>query len=203
MYLNCFSVCNLSKNTIWKQITTYHLKLLFVYVLYAIYQRTQSESKSQLWPVDVMETSICMQSIKEHNLKANHNLVSLPCCLRYSVCNLSKNTIWKQITTYLSGSVKRKDLYAIYQRTQSESKSQPVWFLFVSHNFCMQSIKEHNLKANHNEMSLTVTQRPSVCNLSKNTIWKQITTKSYISISSACLYAIYQRTQSESKSQQF
>ncbi len=64
-----------------------------------------------------------MQSIKEHNLKANHNKKAL-------------RTI-------------QKVLYAIYQRTQSESKSQPVsvWNYFLI--ICMQSIKEHNLKANH------------------------------------------------------
>ncbi len=69
-----------------------------VSILYAIYQRTQSESKSQL-DTEGVETSLyCMQSIKEHNLKANHNcfwLISTPTAL-----------------------------YAIYQRTQSESKSQ-------------------------------------------------------------------------------
>ena len=41
--------------------------------LYAIYQRTQSESKSQLADKDSIEELLCMQSIKEHNLKANHN----------------------------------------------------------------------------------------------------------------------------------
>ena len=41
--------------------------------LYAIYQRTQSESKSQLLQVTFPNQQICMQSIKEHNLKANHN----------------------------------------------------------------------------------------------------------------------------------
>ena len=65
-----------------------------------------------------------MQSIKEHNLKANHN---------------------SKLMTFFFG-----DLYAIYQRTQSESKSQPI-LTEVNHKLvCMQSIKEHNLKANHN-----------------------------------------------------
>jgi sulfur relay (sulfurtransferase) DsrF/TusC family protein len=36
---------------------------------------------------------ICMQSIKEHNLKANHNIGRMAKKFKRSVCNLSKNTI--------------------------------------------------------------------------------------------------------------
>ena len=95
--------------------------------LYAIYQRTQSESKSQQVLISLCYSLICMQSIKEHNLKANHN--SYYCLL----------IIYH--------------LYAIYQRTQSESKSQQSSLSKTFLIFCMQSIKEHNLKANHNTIS--------------------------------------------------
>ena len=145
---------------------------------------------------------LCMQSIKEHNLKANHNKYASQMNLYESVCNLSKNTIWKQITTGSGNAKPLEILYAIYQRTQSESKSQQKanWrkVLIV----CMQSIKEHNLKANHNGTYRFDCDFGSVCNLSKNTIWKQITTTANRYGTPASLYAIYQRTQSESKSQQ-
>ena len=85
-----------------------------------------------------------MQSIKEHNLKANHNL------LVYGISFLG--------------------LYAIYQRTQSESKSQQLIVVVLFFIFCMQSIKEHNLKANHNLPAEALAGTSSVCNLSKNTI---------------------------------
>ncbi len=116
-----------------------------------------------------------MQSIKEHNLKANHNSVAGTKITRISVCNLSKNTIWKQITTIDIG--------------------------YFQKCVCMQSIKEHNLKANHNNLGCLESLSRSVCNLSKNTIWKQITTPRLSKRIRVCLYAIYQRTQSESKSQ--
>ncbi len=145
--------------------------------LYAIYQRTQSESKSQPDKAFRQLYLVCMQSIKEHNLKANHN-----------------------VKCYMNRQI---SLYAIYQRTQSESKSQQVVFIVVVKHFCMQSIKEHNLKANHNYNGSGLFDLGSVCNLSKNTIWKQITTKQGGVIFCDFLYAIYQRTQSESKSQQF
>ena len=85
-----------------------------------------------------------MQSIKEHNLKANHNMFQFLSPFR--------------------------NLYAIYQRTQSESKSQLCYFVESAMRICMQSIKEHNLKANHNFASFPIVVPESVCNLSKNTI---------------------------------
>ena len=85
-----------------------------------------------------------MQSIKEHNLKANHNTDN------------GKTIVF--------------NLYAIYQRTQSESKSQPYACKYFVTTFCMQSIKEHNLKANHNCSPISQIWAKSVCNLSKNTI---------------------------------
>ncbi len=118
------SVNNLSKNTIWKQITT----------------RWQSAGRC----------NFCKQSIKEHNLKANHNLNKWLTRRACSVNNLSKNTIWKQITTMSDTSHGR--------------------------SVCKQSIKEHNLKANHNSTIPIIEPNISVNNLSKNTIWKQITT---------------------------
>ncbi len=145
------------------------------FCLYAIYQRTQSESKSQLTVGSAAIVSLCMQSIKEHNLKANHNIMRELRKRPLSVCNLSKNTIWKQITT----------------------SSLRV----IDSAVCMQSIKEHNLKANHNSPWVFQNSSISVCNLSKNTIWKQITTGGVYPHLWHCLYAIYQRTQSESKSQ--
>ena len=198
----CFSFCmqsikehNLKANhNSWKQSK-------FVTLLYAIYQRTQSESKSQLFLVYERFHLFCMQSIKEHNLKANHNWSLLLLLMVTSVCNLSKNTIWKQITTPIPNAHCGTLLYAIYQRTQSESKSQLSLNVLGTTLVCMQSIKEHNLKANHNCSSFTMARQISVCNLSKNTIWKQITTRSSTVLRVAILYAIYQRTQSESKSQ--
>ena len=101
--------------------------------LYAIYQRTQSESKSQLWNKVTKTIFICTQSIKELNLKANHNFTLLPSI--------------------------RPFLYAIYQRTQSESKSQPPHLLNNLPKLCTQSIKELNLKANHNTKAGCTTKR--------------------------------------------
>ena len=170
------SVCNISKNTIWKQITTVSTNSNFRVDLFAIYQRTQSESKSQPVRLMIFDTIICLQYIKEHNLKANHNHSWPSFNFVLSVCNISKNTIWKQITTRDGGACHLCFLFAIYQRTQSESKSQLYTAIITYCLVCLQYIKEHNLKANHNSKRS--------CYFCKR------------------LFAIYQRTQSESKSQQ-
>ena len=254
-----------SKNTIWKQITT---------------------SKGRWW-----NKSFLYAIFKEHNLKANHNAESIYIRRCASVCNLqrtqsesksqhgkchrprplicmqsSKNTIWKQITTWHRFRWDANSLYAIFkehnlkanhnsridwmfagvsvcnlQRTQSESKSQHNWWKVAKSAICMQSskntiwkqittlfllvflvfilyaiFKEHNLKANHNTSSEAVYGFASVCNLqrtqsesksqqwdalttylsicmqsSKNTIWKQITTVDVILGVVPILYAIF------------
>jgi len=103
------------------------VQVVYLFFLFAIYQRTQSESKSQPLSSQIFSTPLCLQYIKEHNLKANHN---------------------HQCVTLLSSS-----LFAIYQRTQSESKSQHTPALLLFPEICLQYIKEHNLKANHNSSS--------------------------------------------------
>ncbi len=200
--LNLESVCNLSKNTIWKQITTVVFGCFFLRFLYAIYQRTQFESKSQLTRCRVHEhysvcnlskntiwkqittiaawkqNSVCLYAIYQRTQFESKSQRCWTCPpLLSSVCNLSKNTIWKQITTIGIKTKQRPNLYAIYQRTQFESKSQLCNWRFCWWRVCMQSIKEHNLKANHNMENIVVLMENSVCNLSKNTIWKQITTR--------------------------
>jgi len=121
-----------------------------------------------------------MQSIKKHNLKANHNTNYAEPGQRITGCNLSKNTIWKQITTHT--------------------------LIITGLAYWMQSIKKHNLKANHNRRGDYRKVYETGCNLSKNTIWKQITTVRLILTIQQTLDAIYQRTLpiaigTESKSQ--
>ena len=142
-----------------------------------------------------------MQSIKELNLKANHNFndpISQYAWL-YAIYQRTQSESKSQ-----QGGAMHQSfliLYAIYQRTQSESKSQHNADGFNGIYHCMQSIKELNLKANHNWGLWRQKILNTVCNLSKNSIWKQITTKCGGRKLITKLYAIYQRTQSESKSQ--
>ena len=92
------SVCNMSMNKIWKQITTTQ-GVAFCFVK-------------------------CMQYVNEQNLKANHNGHALLIWCARSVCNMSMNKIWKQITTIHLPRCFRFQVYAICQWTKFESKSQ-------------------------------------------------------------------------------
>ena len=64
-------------------------------------------------------------------------------------------------------------------------------------------IKERKLKANHNVNIFINFTHTTECCLSKNANWKQITTGFFFSFSSVSLNVVYQRTQIESKSQQY
>ena len=91
----------------------------------------------------------CFQWIKDTNLKANHNNLTSDFRISRAVSNGSKILIWKQITTYTL----KLDTYLS----------------------CFQWIKDTNLKANHNMLSLKWLNFLAVSNGSKILIWKQIT----------------------------
>ncbi len=117
-------VSNHYEDTIWKQITTHLFEPLQLQSLWAIITKIQSESKSQ-------------QALKGY---AGANVVS----------NHYEDTIWKQITTKRLYIRKRRWLWAIITKIQSESKSQLPLPLNPSQSGCEQSLRRYNLKANHN-----------------------------------------------------
>ena len=143
--------------------------------LNVVYQRTQIESKSQLFLVAENISGNWMLFIKERKLKANHNLCLRLLAKTITECCLSKNANWKQITTQIFFHTKMYVLNVVYQRTQIESKSQQYDVRSIQAIYWMLFIKERKLKANHN---------------------------GYFKIFPQCwLNVVYQRTQIESKSQ--
>ena len=97
----------------------------------------------------------CFQWFKDTNLKANHNIDWDSGFIASVVSNGSKILIWKQITTHWSASRTRRG--------------------------CFQWFKDTNLKANHNITALVFINSAVVSNGSKILIWKQITTKLFVS----------------------
>ncbi len=117
-------VSNHYEDTIWKQITTINSVGKSRYLLWAIITKIQSESKSQQNKFAYVEPVSCEQSLRRYNLKANHN-VGWSCIEdRIVVSNHYEDTIWKQITTLFKNKVKKRGLWAIITKIQSESKSQ-------------------------------------------------------------------------------
>ena len=96
----------------------------------------------------------CFQSLKDTNLKANHNKEAILNGASNVVSNRSKILIWKQITT-------------------ESVIPLPVMC-------CFQSLKDTNLKANHNAVVRHAVPFGVVSNRSKILIWKQITTLPFL-----------------------
>ena len=93
-------VCNTAKVRFFKQITTnFHCKH-FVVKLFAIQQKYDSSSKSQLIVV-LQEIAVsCLQYSKSTIFQANHNSCEINTFRRGVVCNTAKVRFFKQITTY-------------------------------------------------------------------------------------------------------
>ena len=142
--------------------------------LYYIYNVVSNGSKILIWKqittqsVTRRRAICCFQWFKDTNLKANHNLVSTILTDHLVVSNGSKILIWKQITTFLPR------------------------VLFVLS--CFQWFKDTNLKANHNSYTDEVRKKSVVSNGSKILIWKQITTKSYVRLSTSSCFQWFKDT---------
>ena len=93
------TVSDMSKIQIWKQITTLSKLDVTYLLLFPICQRYKFESKSQLHLAEYSARIYCFRYVKDTNLKANHNTLHGAVSLQYTVSDMSKIQIWKQITT--------------------------------------------------------------------------------------------------------
>ena len=181
-----------------------HYKIV-TYLYWVVFSR----SKIRIWKQITTRyrwcppLSRCFQSVKDTNLKANHNSEWLWFILRLVVFSRSKIRIWKQITTLVQKTKKSRELFSVGQRYEFESKSQPLVSLLVGSFCCFQSVKDTNLKANHNGFWLFVRNRVVVFSRSKIRIWKQITTSVNGLSKNLLLFSVGQRYEFESKSQPF
>ena len=144
----------------------------------------------------------CFQSVKDTNLKANHNSNLLRALIWMVVFSRSKIRIWKQITTQMNNEFNERELFSVGQRYEFESKSQPFRLRSVEPSCCFQSVKDTNLKANHNTVVKWEKMSCVVFSRSKIRIWKQITTPFLDPDLRHLLFSVGQRYEFESKSQQ-
>ena len=118
------SVYQFFKDTIWKQITTGSVLMLYVIKVFISSSKIQSESKSQPNRTVTKKYNECLSVLQRYNLKANHNPV-LPLNLVFRV--------------FISSS-----------KIQSESKSQLTPCATATPHKCLSVLQRYNLKANHN-----------------------------------------------------
>ena len=94
----------------------------------------------------------CLRYCKSTIFQANHNTQYAPCCWVWVVCDTAKVRFFKQITTNLIGYEIRRQLFAILQKYDFSSKSQPDAGLKTFESGCLRYCKSTIFQANHNDV---------------------------------------------------
>ena len=168
-------VCDTAKVRFFKQITTKVMHLKYSETLFAILQKYDFSSKSQLRRSNKLLMKGCLRYCKSTIFQANHNSGKCHPPLLDVVCDTAKVRFFKQITTVRDICILTVLLFAILQKYDFSSKSQPV---------------------NYNGVEITV-----VCDTAKVRFFKQITTRWLLTNSARMLFAILQKYDFSSKSQ--
>ena len=171
-------VLYLRKYKFWKQFTTSLFGGSPKDMLCCIYENTNFESNSQLEVVSFAHWNRCVVSTKIQILKAIHNWNISVRIKKVVVLYLRKYKFWKQFTT-----IRRKlwlfdSLCCIYENTNFESNSQPVFLVVKIWVGCVVSTKIQILKAIHNFDGVNCVLCSVVLYLRKYKFWKQFTTYS-------------------------
>ena len=145
------------------------------FLLFAILQKYEFSSKSQLQ----------MQAYDQNGV----------------VCDTAKVRVFKQITTNMAAPARRRGLFAILQKYEFSSKSQPNLRKTKTSSSCLRYCKSTSFQANHNSVDLNPHDHIVVCDTAKVRVFKQITTKAVSNERSEWLFAILQKYEFSSKSQ--
>ena len=168
-------VCDTAKVRFFKQITTHFGRRSREVALFAILQKYDFSSKSQLNNKIENELRSCLRYCKSTIFQANHNFCAICKPLSMVVCDTAKVRFFKQITTEITIKIATFQLFAILQKYDFSSKSQP----------------SARLSSNLNV----------VCDTAKVRFFKQITTGTCDGQGDGRLFAILQKYDFSSKSQ--
>ena len=169
-------VCDTAKVRFFKQITTAKPLRCGLLLLFAILQKYDFSSKSQQKACYDAALECCLRYCKSTIFQANHNWYSLVRRLLFVVCDTAKVRFFKQITTSSStiGSLAR--LFAILQKYDFSSKSQPILHCCSCAPGCLRYFKSTIFQANHNNETCVFLALMVVCDTAKVRFFKQITT---------------------------
>ena len=143
--------------------------------LFAILQKYEFSSKSQPYNKWTGEPMCCLRYCKSTSFQANHNtsnmlllyyklfailqkyefssksqLVWLRLDIGLVVCDTAKVRVFKQITTQLFNDLLAGGLFAILQKYEFSSKSQPKFVYRAICTRCLRYCKSTSFQANHN-----------------------------------------------------
>ena len=144
-------VCDTAKVRFFKQITTFGLCLFLIDELFAILQKYDFSSKSQLGTCPPVSIQCCLRYCKSTIFQANHNTMRPPPCYHSVVCDTAKVRFFKQITTNFKG--------------------------YSFGRGCLRYCKSTIFQANHNCMITFLVFCRVVCDTAKVRFFKQITTE--------------------------
>ena len=170
-------VCDTAKVRFSKQITTQMSAQSWLKVLFAILQKYDFPSKSQLPRPILVEYECCLRYCKSTIFQANHNKQPENDSQGSVVCDTAKVRFSKQITTSSQSALHPSPLFAILQKYDFPSKSQQYlknWIWKVS---CLRYCKSTIFQANHNTRAIKWKGFTVVCDTAKVRFSKQITTK--------------------------
>ena len=94
-----YVVCDTAKVRVFKQITTSFTYGWTTTLLFAILQKYEFSSKSQLIEIPIPHTSGCLRYCKSTSFQANHNARPASPKRPFVVCDTAKVRVFKQITT--------------------------------------------------------------------------------------------------------
>ena len=118
------------------------------------------------------------------------------------VCDTAKVRVFKQITTKDGGKASQLTLFAILQKYEFSSKSQQNCTTSRKVICCLRYCKSTSFQANHNNKSHKWNFTTVVCDTAKVRVFKQITTDFSFQRIADLLFAILQKYEFSSKSQQ-
>ena len=249
--VGCHVVCDTAKVRFFKQITTLRHKELLQTLLFAILQKYDFSSKSQLGTKYTEWLDSCLRYCKSTIFQANHNTPRRRILSRIVVCDTAKVRFFKQITTegrdgevvysclrYCKSTIFQANhnynvtepkvigLFAILQKYDFSSKSQPAYVTAKSPLSCLRYCKSTIFQANHNKflvfsyflLLFAILQKYDfssksqlckrnrsactvVCDTAKVRFFKQITTITSVPNVKHSLFAILQKYDFSSKSQ--
>ena len=154
--------------------------------MFAILQKYDFSSKSQRVQHLGRHARRCLRYCKSTIFQANHN-TSWPLQPHQSVvCDTAKVRFFKQITTKAEKELIRAKLFAILQKYDFSSKSQPYNRWTNEPMCCLRYCKSTIFQANHNHKHVTPLYLLVVCDTAKVRFFKQITTLCALALQIVC-----------------
>ena len=146
-------VCDTAKVRFFKQITTCKRIQICSLALFAILQKYDFSSKSQLGRAVEYFKPRCLRYCKSTIFQANHNNLLNEKLRHRVVCDTAKVRFFKQITTISLLIISIMVLFAILQKYDFSSKSQLEKLNVRVDDGCLRYCKSTIFQANHNTLS--------------------------------------------------